>query len=572
MREKVTALLADALSGGSGDANRQKARAIATEIEQGVFAHEGSVSAEYKKQFQMLKFNLTKNANLRDDVMTGKTAALKLATMSAADLASEDLKKKRDAAAEASLVETINSKELQQLKQAAEGINLRKTDQGLELMPDIDKKKEEEADQKRREREQREREEEQSARERAAQEAAHARTIVAVDTASLKDYNKEWEWKPSIDDDDDARAGSDGDDPARGFASSPTLDLQISADPDLLPDAEDAVARVVAGQGEAAMPGHHVWSGRVVPQASERSGAAPEPFELDAFLLSGPGVHDLMPAELRVRGSVKVEVVQDYVAKKTQDPSRIRTVYKLCLPQEGRAGGSEPAFGKFLDAFRRENKCVVLIDSKKLLLYAVPPHTAFARALVGPGEDLQPPGGCLVAVSISARRDRAAQAAVSIQDAAANVGSDFRAATLGSKETMLKLLASVFCKKSLPGCNLRATLVAGENLLARIPRELGFKGPAGLDQVLEYLLSQRDSGRVSVLEMEPEGEADEEAYASLAETMLEKRRAGILLDSPTTLLYLIPPADEAGQLLTPPSDSCPSMLGVMLSGEPGQAQ
>ena len=72
MREKVTALLSDALSGGSGDANRQKARAIATENEQGVFAHEGCVSAEYKKQFQMLKFNLTKNANLRDDVMTGE--------------------------------------------------------------------------------------------------------------------------------------------------------------------------------------------------------------------------------------------------------------------------------------------------------------------------------------------------------------------------------------------------------------------------------------------------------------------------------------------------------------------
>lgn len=41
-----------------------------------------------------------------------------------------------------------------------------------------------------------------------------------------------------------------------------------------------------------------------------------------------------------------------------------------------------------------------------------------------------------------------------------------------------------------------------------MPRELGIRGRAGLDQVIEYLLQQQ----VMVVDLEPEGEEDSATY------------------------------------------------------------
>ncbi|KAJ1476875.1 hypothetical protein T484DRAFT_1823239 [Baffinella frigidus] len=76
----------------------------------------------------------------------------------------------------------------------------------------------------------------------------------------------------------------------------------------------------------------------------------------------------------------------------------------------------------------------------------------------------------------------------------------------------------------------------------------------------------------AVVEFEPEGGDDEEAYTSLAETMLRERRAGVILDTDTMFMYLLPPHDAAGKLLQPPADTCANMLGVVIFPHPPSSQ
>ncbi|KAJ1476879.1 hypothetical protein T484DRAFT_1823286 [Baffinella frigidus] len=141
-------------------------------------------------------------------VLSGAILPLDLAAMSSAEMASEELKQKRDAAAEASKFDVLQTEEFLQLQKQAGGAQLLKA-QGL-----IDPKKEED-EEERREREARERE-----------EREEAGSIVSVGEEDEATYLKNVKWHPTYDDDVHAGSdveGSDGDDPNRR-SSSPTLD------------------------------------------------------------------------------------------------------------------------------------------------------------------------------------------------------------------------------------------------------------------------------------------------------------------------------------------------------------
>ncbi|KAJ1475785.1 hypothetical protein T484DRAFT_1967421 [Baffinella frigidus] len=124
------------------------------------------------------------------------------------------------------------------------------------------------------------------------------------------------------------------------------------------------------------------------------------------------------------------------------------------------------------------------------------------------------------------------------------------------------------------GCLMRATLVEGKNsksknVLKRIPDWLGLERYVDLEEAIEFLLEEPG---IAVVELEPEGGDDEEACTSLAETMLRERRAGVILDTDTMFMYLLPPHHAAGKLLQPPADSCANMLGVIIFPHPPSSQ
>ena len=133
-----------------------------------------------------------------------------------------------------------------------------------------------------------------------------------------------------------------------------------------------------------------------------------------------------------------------------------------------------------------------------------------------------------------------------------------RASEFGEKSATLHGHFDI--EDTVPDCRMRATLVAGTSL-ERVPEELGLMCTVALKDVIEYLLTAE---AITVVEFDPEGADDEETYTHLSETMVRDRRAGVILDTPTMLMYLIPPLDEAGQLLQPPADTCANMLGVLV--------
>ena len=170
-RTKARLMLFDALSEGS---IRGDLLVIANQVEQSVFTVNGGVVCnKYKQKAQAIKTNLTQNKQLRGMVLSGAMLPLHLAAMSSAEMASDDLKKKRNAAAEASLFDVVQSQEFLQLqKQAVEGAQRRKQDL-------IEKKKEED-EEERRAKEALELEEERRRAAREAEAAAHTKSIVAV--------------------------------------------------------------------------------------------------------------------------------------------------------------------------------------------------------------------------------------------------------------------------------------------------------------------------------------------------------------------------------------------------------
>ncbi|KAJ1496471.1 transcription factor S-II, central domain-containing protein [Baffinella frigidus] len=357
-RETVYRMFGDALSVGSSGGIHL---VVASELEQSVFAVHKGVSKDYRQKAKALKFNLTHNTHLRDRVRSGAILPLDLAAMSSAQMANEDLKKKRHAANKLALFDAVQTEEFLEMRKNAEGAQLLKA-QGL-----VDPKKEDD-EAERCEKEERDQEEERLGAEREAVAAAHSKTIVPVAEEDMESY---------VGRHLTANAGADRTDRNQHLVSLPTLDLHI-------------------GTGSSAKPGDLIWTGKIFSQDSTEKSAIPhDPFDM---------------------------------------------------------------------------------------------------------------------------------------------------------------------QKSMSDCRMRATLVSGDNVLDQVPKELVAKGPAELNEVIEYLLTEK----ITVVELEPEGGDDEEVYLQICEKMLREKRARVILDTHAMLMYLIPPHDEAGKLLNPPSDTCANMLGVLI--------
>jgi len=97
IRQQVQKLLREAL-GDKGPDDTAEPDELATNIEEALFQQFGSTDREYKAKYRSLSFNIKnpKNPDLRANLLQGLISASKLVTMSAQEMASEELKKERE--------------------------------------------------------------------------------------------------------------------------------------------------------------------------------------------------------------------------------------------------------------------------------------------------------------------------------------------------------------------------------------------------------------------------------------------------------------------------------------------
>jgi len=418
-RTKGWHMLADALSAGISGGHHLL---LAGQVERSVFAATGGSMSKFKDRVRALNYNLTHNTHLRDKVLSGAILPLDLAAMTSKEMASEELKNKRDAAAEASKFDVLQTEEFLQLKQQAAGAQLLKA-QGL-----IDQKKEDD-EAERREKEAREQEEAGRQAELDALAAAHAKSIVDVgeedEQAYLKNVKK---WRPTYA--DDVHAGSNG----------------------------------------------------------------------EAYL--------------------KNEDEEAYLKNEDEEAYRNNYSYLEPLTDDDDAGEDED----------QEMECA----SSPTLDLPIGTESSNAAILES----------------------------AAFEDASTRV------------RRALPTVGPPVMQTRVAGCLMRATLVPAKNsthnnVLKRIPDWLGLERDVDLQKAIEYLLEEPG---ITVVEFEPEGRDDEEAYTSLAESLLRSRRAGVILDTKAMFMYLLPPCDAAGSLLQPPADTCANMLGVLICPHPPSSQ
>jgi len=97
IRQQVQKLLLEAL-GDKGPDDSVEPDKLATEIEEALFQHFGSTNREYKAKYRSLSFNIKnpKNPELRCSLLQALVSPSKLVTMTAQEMASEELKKERE--------------------------------------------------------------------------------------------------------------------------------------------------------------------------------------------------------------------------------------------------------------------------------------------------------------------------------------------------------------------------------------------------------------------------------------------------------------------------------------------
>lgn len=114
-------------------------------------------------------------------------------------------------------------------------------------------------------------------------------------------------------DDDDAERNSELDEPDSMPVSSPTLEGQSDLyEPQIsVPTLDDDEAREGLRMEGVDWPeggGHLVWHGTLCPATGRK-----DAFDLDASLVDGQGVHDMMPSDLSVKGTLPLKAVVDYL-------------------------------------------------------------------------------------------------------------------------------------------------------------------------------------------------------------------------------------------------------------------
>ena len=516
------------------------------QVEEALYSFCKGITAEYTEKAKALKFNLSNNKELREDVLSQAIEPDALVAMKSADLADRAKKSVRETAKAESLQETINNDELKNLKEAAAGLALRKTDAGLAVVDaDAEKAKKEAEDSERRQQEEE--------RIRAATAASEKQVLTTVEVKfgvnDEKNYlNSSWEYTRKTagaenedSDDDEARKKTEL------IISSPVLESQTADSQEM--EAFEEIDGDVDGEDAVKL----IWDGELDFANKKRSFLYPEqerarPLRLRAYSLQDEGElhHPIFP-RVQVQGYISLSDMEKYIAAKRKTPDvKMVLAYKLVPRQYSRS-----QYDTLVEEMKDKKKGMCLIDDRNWggLLYCLPSTSPSVNSLLSFSEE-----DCLIAVAIT---DRAKRDYVPKQnrpeDIRQEVKNDFARATGSTEKTvMLKL------KKS--SLNLRLRALAGDVALDFVPDELKEEQKGQVGDVIDFLLTQK----VSVMEVEPEREQDEEEHCKLIETLVDKKRAAVVLDTEKALMYLVPPIDEAGKLLDPPSTSCDSLLGVLL--------
>ncbi|EKX55384.1 hypothetical protein GUITHDRAFT_131599 [Guillardia theta CCMP2712] len=494
------------------------------------------IKAHYIERIKTLKFNLERNTELRENVLSGQIPLDDLASMNSADLASTDVKQKRVTAAEESLKDRVNNEEVQRLKNSAEGQTMRKTDQGLvtvshEAEAEQAKKEQEEYERKRLEEEKKKEEE----RNKAASIVAAGLNMAEEDQKSYLNS----EWKPTLSNIED-----DEDKIKHSVELSPMLEAHVAepVTPDFDVHASDPHRELEIFDFEK-VPLRRVWSGTIRDTNLH--------LNIDISHYGGVEVHDLFPKELIVRGHLDPIEAEKYVQDKLHDKSKSVGFYKILIGPDH--AGKESVLEK-KSSLDRQTKAHVLCEIKdKIIIYGFSQANHLFDAMNSDGDE----SILMFAVAIATRRKNHSKKVEPIPRPPPSLD---RKLTSPRRGNVFQLSSTTFGKIQTSSCSMRLNHVTGEKSVEVIPKELVVLEKAELDSVIEYLLQNT----VTVVEFEPEGEADTEAYLDFCKVLQEKGRAAVVLDTPSVLMYLIPPVSDAGKLLDPPSRKCEFMLGVLL--------
>ncbi len=516
------------------------------QVEEALYSLCKGTTLEYTEKAKTLKFNLRNNQELREHVLSQQIEPDALVAMKSAEMADRAKKSVRESAKAESLQETINNDELKNLKEAAAGLSLRKTDAGLAVVDaDAEKAKKEAEDSERRKVEE--------DRIRAAVAASEKQVLTTVEVKFGEDdanayLTSNWVHTPQAtvadnEDSDDEEAQKK----TELVISSPVLESRPADSQEM------EILGNLEGDEDEEDAAKLVWDGELDFANKKRDYLYPEqqgarPLRLRAYPLQDEGeLHHPIPPRVQVQGYVSLKEMENYIALKRQQPeTKMVIAFKLLARQYSRA-----AYDTLVDAMKDKKKGICLIDDKKWggLLYCLPSTSPSVSTLLGFGEI-----DCLVAVAITNRgKPESPTKRKQPADLRQEVTNDFAKATGTMEKTVMLNL-----KKS--SLNLRLRAIAGDVALDHVPDELKEESKGQVGDVIEFLLTQK----VSVMEVEPERERDEEEHVKLIETLVDKKRAAVVLDTEKALMYLVPPVDEAGKLLDPPSTTCDSLLGVLL--------
>ena len=514
------------------------------QVEDALYSFCKGATAEYTEKAKALKYNIANNKELREDILSQEVEADTLVAMKSTDLADRNKKSARETAKKESLQEAVNSDELKRLKDAAAGMEMRKTDAGLAVVDtEAEKAKKEEEERERR------KAEEERARAEAAGLKKHQQTLIKVDITQI---------------DESAYVNSEYTPRANGRAKEDSDDEDAQKDTELLMDSPVLTAQPEGGIDVEPLEGDDgltdesgfagaVWQGELDCRSTKRALLFPEqqfvpPFKLAAFALQEEGeLHNPIHLKLHVQGYISLSDMEKYIATKRKTPEvKMVLAFKLVPRPRDRV-----QYDRMLEEMTDRKKGMCLIDDRNWggLLYALPSTSSSVSSLLPYGED-----DYLVAVAITDRKKREAPPKrQQPDDIHLDVTNDIAKANFSQEKT-----ASLKLKKS--SFNLRLRAIAGDNELHQIPENLEELEKVAVGDAIDYLLSQK----VSVMEVEPEREKDEEEHLKLMEYLVAKERASVVLDTEKAIMYLLPPVDEAGKLLDPPAASCDNMLAVLL--------
>ena len=425
---------------------------------------------QYNARIKTINFNLKKNLELRQQVVSRTISGSDLATMESGKMASAHLLKQRAERAEEDFKDKWNNAEVQALKNAS-FVVMKKTDRGLEVDTEAEEAK------KGIDKEE-EKEEEVVA---PVVETPKGEIVSAPVMDREKESNTTFEWRPTSDD-DNAKQSDD-----ENVVDLPSLDDDKAVEVAPFEDEDEDL------KPKEPVNAHIVWTGTVMNKQS-RLGLMFS-MEVDAHILDGPTLRDDLPGELEVQGHVETHRVMKYLKAKASDEKKARSVYKI-EPCETH----EQAYNEQCDYLIEIGKCAVLFDIRNFgTMYAVPPGN-LARTLAPDA-----PEGTLIGVAITDKKVSQANR----ENIMADVSSDMGTLGDSSHEKLVKLHEMTIGKSKIDASHLRASVLNGQkDWLSKIPKDLYCKSRVDLDEVVKYLATEK----TLVMELAPDSDADTDPY------------------------------------------------------------